>query len=308
MSNKIIYWPHKDRESPLPYIRIREESIQGTKNRLVEILDSHENIKQTLFDWFDSTNPDSVFSQLSERFDLDDQSPVKISFINYGNTELVYLAKVWDKNKFTILINQPHTSTETIKQEFENLKRLYEIDPRYVVEPLAYFANERKEYSFYVTEYIDNAICIAHNPGWTAWFYNPLPYYHFENINLGTTKELNKNIIALLVNYYDEEQWMWLSETEISGNDFILTRDFNVDNLETVKNSIKLISARNLMKISFNEYLNLIRKEFSIWTNREMDEVLNGKIKINHKSVISMTTEEIEQGIKLWLAMSSNSI
>ncbi len=299
-----MYWPHKDRKSPLPYIRIQEDITQEATDILAEIFNAHENIKQTLGLWFDAMNPNSAFSQLSQRFDLNSHFPAKISFINYGNTELVYMIKYNEGHTFTILINQPQTPIETIRQEFENLKRLFEIDPHHVVEPYAYFSDEWGKHSFYVSEYINNAICIAHSPDWTPWFYNPLPSYHFETIDSETTKEVNKNIIALLVHYYDQEQWMWLVETEISGNDFMLTRDFDLNNKETIQNTIKLISARNRIKISFEEYLHLIRKEFSMWTNRKMDEVVNWTIKINHKSVIAMSIDDIEEGIKLWLNMN----
>lgn len=308
MSNKIIYWPHKDRESPLWYIRTKESTTQGAIDKLAEVFYSHENIKQTLIDWFDSTNPDSVFSQLSERFDLDKKSPVKISFINYGNTELVYLAEFSHKKKFTILINQPHTPITKIRQEFENLKRLHKIDPKHIVEPYCCFSNEWKKYEFYITEYINNAFCAGHLGSGLHGVWNPKWYYHFEMISPDISREFNKNMIALLVNYYDQEQGMWLTETEISGNDFLLTRDFKVDIPETVKNNIKLISARNRTKIPFNEYLNLIRKEFLIWTDRDMEDVVNWKIKINHKSIKPMSIEEIEEWIKLWLEMKKQSL
>ena len=307
MSNKIIYWPHKDRESPLPYIRIKEETTQGAKNNLLEVFNSHEDIKQTLKLWFDIVNPNSAFSQLLEKFDLHEDTQIHISMLNYGNTELIYLVKFAWKWEVVVCINQPHIPPSKIKQEYENLKRLYSIDSSHIVNPLAYFSVD-KWYSFYVTEYIKDAICIAHNPAWIAWFYNPLPYYHFENIDLKTSTQLNKNIIALLVNYYDKENWIWISDTEISWNDFLLNKDFDPKNLQTIQDSIKLISARNNIKISFDEYLNLIRREFLIWTNRDMDDVVNWKIRINHKSINPMTAEEIEEWIKLWLDIKNQNI
>ena len=103
-----MYWPHKDRKSPLPYIRIQENITQEATDILAEIFNAHENIKQTLNAWFNSTDPNSAFSQLSKRFNLDSHFPAKISFINYGNTELVYMIKCNEGNIFTILINQPN--------------------------------------------------------------------------------------------------------------------------------------------------------------------------------------------------------
>ena len=125
--------------------------------------------------------------------------------INYGNTELVYRVNFGDKKECTILINQPHTPIAIIKQEFENLKRLTEIDSRYVIEPYTYFEMKEHGHAFYVAEYIKNASCLGHIND-QAGIWDPIPAYHFKNISPEITHKANIQIIALLINYYDEEQ------------------------------------------------------------------------------------------------------
>lgn len=125
--------------------------------------------------------------------------------MNYGGTQLVYLATIKDQGKFVALINQPHTPLGKVREEFENLKRLVEIDPRYVVRPYAHFVRKEKGHELYVSEYIENALCIAHIDD-THGIYDPLPHYHFEEFPAKTSRLIHKGIIALLVNYYDEEK------------------------------------------------------------------------------------------------------
>jgi hypothetical protein len=92
--------------------------------------------------------------------------------------------------------------------------------------------------------------------------WNPKPYYHFKDLPPQTAHYINIYMIAFLINYYDQETEMGLSETEISGNDFLLTKDFKIDDPQTVKKSLKLIAARSRIKVPFKTYLNMIREEF----------------------------------------------
>jgi hypothetical protein len=121
--------------------------------------------------------------------------------MNYGNTELVYLASIGQEKKFATLINQPQTTPQVVKKEYTNLRRLGEIDPNHIIAPLAYFSSQ--EYGMYATNYIENALCIAHLNG--HGIYNPMPYYHFEHFSPETSSEVNIQSIALLVNYYDQK-------------------------------------------------------------------------------------------------------
>lgn len=280
MNNNISYGPHLFPGWPELYIRKGQMDIT--------IQEAHQRIKQTLITWFDHQQENNIMTQIAEKMKLDPESKIDLSFMNYGNTELVYLANIGDKAKFATLINQPHTPLGKVKEEFDNLKRMTEIDPHFVVKPLAHYLNKEKGHEVYISEYIDNAYCIAHNN--EHGVYNPLPYYHFETFTKEISSEIHKIMIALLINYYDEEKSMWLAETQISGNDFLLSRDMQ----------IKMIGARKYIKIWFDEYISRLKKEFIIGTNRT-EWTIEKDMLINHKSKKPMTSEEIANGITLWL-------
>lgn len=196
MPNKVSYGPHIFLGGPEYYIRTGELKTTIRK--------AHKNIRDTLIASFSNDVPDSLIHQLSQQLGIDKKANTKVAFMNHGNTQLVYLATIKNQGKFAALINQPHTSLGKVKEEFENLKRMTEIDPRFVVKPIAHFIREEKGHELYVSEYIENALCIAHNE--EHGIYDPLPYYHFETFTPRTSNMIHKSIIALLVNYYDEEQ------------------------------------------------------------------------------------------------------
>lgn len=62
---------------------------------------------------------------------------------------------------------------------------------------------------------------------------------------------------------------------------------------------MKLIAARELISISFDEYLKRLKEEFSISTYYKSEEERDKSILINHKSRIPMSLIEIENGIKI---------
>jgi hypothetical protein len=108
---------------------------------------------------------------------------------------------------------------------------------------------------------------------------------------------INSNIIALLVNYYDEKNNRGLAQTQVSGNDFILGKDLKKDAITQLPYTLKLIAARNFIEVSFQEYCEMLRCEFLLGTNRDDIDVVSGKLKINHKSKLAMTEREIAVGI-----------
>lgn len=122
-----------------------------------------------------------------------------------------------------------------------------------------------------------------------------MPYYHFEHFSPETSSEVNIQSIALLVNYYDQENNRWIAETEISGNDFILTKEFKIEYPETVKDNIKLIAARDFIDVSLEEYLDILSKEFLVWTQRDGGQWRI--FKVNKRSSEAMTEQEITKGI-----------
>ena len=281
--NQVSYGPHLFPGGPQRYIRAGD----------IGASQAHENVKGTLIEAF-SDQPDSILSQVAERFGVETDSKVQLSFMNYGNMQLVYLATLADRVRLAVLVNQPHTPLGSVKKEFKNLKRVVKIDPRFVVEPFAYFSRPSKGHELYVAEYVENAMCIAHLDAHGV--YDPLPNYHFEPFSQDMGDAVNSSMVALLVNYHS--RGCGLAKTQVSGNDFVLTRGFRKDDPSTVQPNIRLIAARDFIKIGFKDYLDLLRKEFLIGTDRDNDSV-----QINVRSKLPMTSEQIENGIELGLKL-----
>ena len=292
-TEKITYGPHR-------FISRPEENIRHVDSYAF-IGIAHENIRSTLFAAFDDQNPDSVMHQLPERFNHSTDVPVQLVFINYGGTQLVFIAVIENRRKVAVLINQPQTPIEIMEEEFKNLQRLHKMDHRFVVEPYTYFADEN--HALHVCQYIENAMCVTNctNVNNVAGAYDPIPHYHFEPFSTEVINAANSSMIALLVNYYDAKNGKGLAKTQVSGNDFILTRDFKKDDPDTVLPNMKLIAARGLIEEPLEEYLERLRREFAIGTQRTDPDVVGGRIKVNHRSKVPMTKNQIEDGIELGL-------
>jgi hypothetical protein len=277
---KVFYGPHTF-GNPAIYLRGDLDS---------SVLQAHENIKNTLTSAFNDTEFMNQLSQVPG-FDSNLFFPVHLDFINYGNTQMVYCARPANGQLLTVLINQPKQKLGVVKSEFENLQRLAEIDPGFVIPTWAYFKSESNE--LYVSSYVKNARCIYHMEdypmGWGN--FNPVPVYHFERFSEETAKAVTSNMIALLVNYYDSERGRGISKTQISGDDFILSQEFQPNNPDanTVLANMKLIAARGFIETEFQKYLDLIQQEFLMGTHYNDPDVISGRFQINHKSGAALT-------------------
>ena len=307
MANKLTYGPHLFPGGPLFYIKTDTERVghfgrKSTVHRDTKLC--HHDVLHTLDAAFISEEG-TIYSQLQQMFNFNPASDVNLSFMNYGNTELVYLATIGteggEKQKFVLLVNQPHTPLGVVKQEGENLQRLAELDPQFIVRPLAHFAFPKKGHELYATPYIENALCLAvqHAQG----VYDPLPKYHFEAFPEESELDgaVNSSMIALLVNYYDSERKRGLAGTQVSGNDFMLTRDFKKEDASTVLPNMRLIAARGFVEVSLGEYAEMLKREFVVGTTRSVTDLKH--LKINHKSGLPMKLEDITRGIKRGLAL-----
>jgi hypothetical protein len=292
----VAYGPHDFPGGPENYLRLGELNFEQDSE--------HENIKNSLGIIF--TDPKQV-SRIHKAFDKDTDLKkfVQLNFINYGNTELVYKVTFGKDYGVAVLINQPHTPLGVVKNEFENLENLAKMDDRFIVKPRKYFSAHEFGHELYVTEYVPNALCIAHNnvSGTPHGVFNPNPYYHFENFSKEQSSIINSSIIALLVNYYDDEHRRGIAQTEISGNDFIYLRNSKRKDIYKIPQDLKLIAARGFVNASFEDYCGMLRHEFRLGTTRSYADVVSGKIKINHKSILPMTKEEILTGIALGLGL-----
>jgi len=298
MNKEIVNIEYKEKNifrNPVLYLRLQNE-----KDNPLEI---YEGVKETLNSAFDKNKKNSIINQLSKKFKLPKNLHTQLDFINYGNTQLVYLATLSnpDFNKqFTVLINQPSTKLEIIKEEFENLQNIFKTDRRFVVEPHAFFSNGK--HSLYATTYVENARCIY--GGYPKWgMFDPKPNYHFIPFTEEISNNVSSSMIALLVRYYDEEQNKGISKTQLNGDDFILNQDWNQNDPNTILENMKLISARGTIKVTLNEYLNILRSEFMIGTHYNDYLIRSGQVKINFKSGLPISEKIIESGISLGLIL-----
>lgn len=216
-----------------------------------------------------------------------------LEFINYGRTELVYVLLDKKTNeKVTILAKQPIVEYGKVKEEVDNLKRLIKVDKN-VIAPIDYFSNGEQE--LYVTPYINQARCVASDRKWGM--YIPEPFYRFEYFTDEQEHIVNSCMIAKLVSLYDFENGKGIGKCKLGGGDFMLPKGWE-EKTPTIQNTIDglyLISAREMLRVSFEEYLDILRREFSISTiDEEQDRLL-----INVRGRVAMKKEDIENGIKL---------
>ena len=218
---------------------------------------------------------------------------IKIEFINYGKTELVYVLTEKSGKRVTLLVKQPAVHYGKVKQEADNLINLKRKD-KMIVAPIDYFANG--EYELYVTPYINQARCIASDFRWGM--YVPEPYYRFDAFTDEQEKIVNRCMIAKLVSYYDFDKNCGIGSCKLGGGDFMLPKGWERQKptIENTLSQLRFIAAREMIDCSFEEYLSLIRTEFAKATIN-LDQ---SKLKINLRGRVPMKAEDIDAGIELY--------
>ena len=162
-----------------------------------------------------------------------------------------------------------------------------------IVAPINYFCDEEQE--LYVTPYINQARCVASYDTWGM--YIPEPYYRFESFTKEQETIVNTCMIAKLVSLYDFENQEGICSCKLGGGDFMLPKGWETQTItiENTLNSLYLIAAREKITCSFEEYLEIIKNEFSRTT---INENQNNLI-INLRGRVAMKVEDIENGIEL---------
>ena len=224
-----------------------------------------------------------------------------IEFINYGDTELVYVIKT-DDNINTLLVGQPATILGTVKIEYDNLRHLATNNPSIIVSPTTYISNGKRE--AYITPYVKQARCIATYDG-TYGAYIPEPYYRYEPYNDFDQYLVSKAIVANLIRLYDYDNKLALAECKIGGGDFILEKEYDIEphTEENILKRMKLIAARKLINIELKDYIGLLRKELSKRTYYRSLSERDNSILVNIKNRVPMSQEAIEDGISLGLSL-----
>lgn len=224
-----------------------------------------------------------------------------IEFINYGDTELVYVIKTGTKID-TLLVGQPSTLLGTVKLEYDNLRHLAIKNPSIIVSPTTYISNGKRE--AYITPYIKQARCIATYDG-RYGAYIPEPYYRYEPYNEQDEYLVSTAIVANLIRLYDYDNKLALAECKIGGGDFILEKEYdNEPHIEeNILKRMTLIAARKLINIELKDYIELLRKELSRRTYYRTLSERDNSILVNVKNRVPMSPEAIEDGIKLGLSL-----
>ena len=187
------------------------------------------------------------------------QGEKTIQFINYGETQLVYVLTINESRQYTLLVNQPRTEFGTGKTEYDNLLKLHNSNQS-VIKPLCYFEDGERE--LYVTPYYYQARCIGiDNDEWGMWI--PEPEYYFKDFTDKERQIVNSSMVAMLIELYDDKRKLGLSECRLDGGDFMLEKGFENQELtnKNILKKMKLIAARKLISIEFDKYLDSIRKE-----------------------------------------------
>lgn len=226
----------------------------------------------------------------------------RLQFINYGDTQLVYVLMVGER-KYTLLLGQPVTEFGTVKREYDNLRKLGKQNEGVVV-PTHYFKDSTNTRELYVTPYLYQARCIACDDfGWGV--YVPEPEYHFRPFSEAEKRVINSTMIAMLISLYDDKNNLGLAACKIGGGDFILEKGYENEALthENILKRMKLIAARELEMMNLDEYIKRVRDEFSRSTYYEIEAQRDASIIINRKCRMPMTQEEIDAGIALGMKL-----
>lgn len=289
---------------------IKEESlgIESVGYEFIKLEYGYDNFENHLYE-YDGINDflcEAMNSKCIPEFQNRDK---KIQFINWGDTELVYVLTVGDK-RYTMLVGQPTIKFGEVKKEYDNLRRLYKISPEHIVAPMYYLKNHDSTREMYVTPYLYQARCISSNEGnWGVFI--PEPEYHFTSFSKEERQVINSSMIALLVRMYDMKNNLGIASCNISrGGDFILEKaigDFDTNKKtekpvthEDILKRMKLIAAREFVKMELEEYIDIIRKEFIKETYHSQEDE---SMIINRRSCLKMEKDEIEIGIELGMEL-----
>ena len=219
---------------------------------------------------------------------------LKLEFINYGKTELVYvITNTTNGEKTTVLVKQPAVKLGKVREEYDNLLSLSECDDL-VIKPMDYYSIDGQE--LYTTPYINQARCIASDAKWGM--YVPEPFYRFECFSKEQEHVVNTCMIAKLISLYDKSKNEGIGMCRLGGGDFMLPKGWE-DTTPTTHSTLKqmyLIAAREKVKCSLSQYEDMLLDEF---TQVTIDRPNDPNIKINHRGRVAMAREDILDGIAL---------
>lgn len=221
----------------------------------------------------------------------DDRFGNNVQFINFGGRQLVFTIN----DKYTLMVNQPATNATKLgfgKNEYSNLLRLNQIASNLVIKPIMYFEEDKRE--LYVTPYYKNARCICvEKNNWGMWI--PEIGLVFKKFNELEKSMVNSSMVAAMVQLYDEDRQQGLAKYRIDGGDFMLNPEIESAemNYENIYKNLKLIAAREFIKLGLDKYIDQLRIEL-LGKVKKDDLLILGK-ELKHP----MTLQEINTGVAI---------
>ena len=251
-NEKLSNEPIKKEENPIPKIILSKEplGIEGYDEWYVKILEE-QNSKEE----FSKVNKFVQEFCFTNNFEELKGNQKVVKFINWGETQLVFVLTIDESKQFALLVNQPHTKEGQGLEEYNNLLYLNKLYPEIIIKPIKYYANPNNpQQELYITPYYFQARCLGvETTEWGMWV--PEPEYHFRNYTTEEKKVINKCIVALAIKFYDEENKKAISGYKFDGGDFMLKKGYENEeiNVENIIKNMVMIAARNIINIELND-------------------------------------------------------
>ena len=241
---------------------------------------------------------------LNNNFEELQGSKISLQFINYGDTQLVFVITIDNTKQYTLLVNQPKTRPGQGFEEFTNLTNFNKLFPETIIKPIKYYVNpNNNQQELYMTPYYYQARCVGvetPEKGWGEWI--PEPNYHFRVYSKDEGEIIKKCIVAMMIKFYDDKNKRSIAGYSLDGDDFMLKKGYEKEELnETniIKNFV-FIAARKVINIEFEEFKNRLKKEL------RNDFKENENIIVRKKLRAPFTEEDIEEGIKYGMTLREN--
>ena len=242
---------------------------------------------------------------LNNTFEELKSSKISLQFINYGDTQLVFVITLDNNKQYTLLVNQPKTRPGQGFEEYNNLLRFNKLHPEIIIKPIKYYVNPNNpQQELYITPYYYQARCIGVDPDekkWGEWI--PEPYYHYRIYSEKEAKIIKKCMVAMIIKFYDEKNKLGIVKYSLDGEDFMLKKGYQNEELneENIIKNFIFIAARKVIQIEFEEYINRIKKELK----NDFEE--NENIIVKKKLRAPFSEEDIEEGIKYGMKLRENN-
>lgn len=230
---------------------------------------------------------------------------ISIQFINYGDTQLVFVITLDNDKQYTLMVNQPKTKSGQGFEEYNNLLKFNKLYPEIIIKPIKYYVNPNNpQQELYITPYYYQARCIGVDPEekeWGEWI--PEPNYHYRIYSEKEAKVIKKCMVAMIIKFYDEKNNLGIVKYSLDGDDFMLKKGYENEELneENIIKNFVVIAARKVIQIEFEEYINKIKKEL------RNDFKENENIIVKKKLRAPFSEKDINEGIKYGIKLRENN-